>query len=286
MSPNRIGLNSFAAFLSEVSEHPKADLGEIELSSITTAIIYAKENGFDYVEASLDYPLLGDANLRGRLRDFIRDEGLQVNIHAPFVDLTISSHDPNIRDASLKSVSAGIAFAKEVNAGAVTFHPGARNEPITHIGDYYFGSLVSALQQMMKMHPSSSPRLCLENMPLQCKIFGTTDEIKRVLAKPGLERLWLTYDSSHFFTWNQDPDAFWAEFHNRIGNIHLVDNRFFDNDPHIPLGQGKIDFKQIAHLIIRYQYPFDILIELHSLYHCKRGRAYFQKLLGELGATN
>ncbi len=279
MSSNRIGLNSFAAFLSEVSEHPKAHLGEIELASVTRAIIYAKENGFDYVEAALDYPLLGDANLSGRLRDFIRDESMPVNIHAPFVDLTISSNDPNIREASIKSISAGIAFAKEVNAGAVTFHPGARNEPIAHVGDYYFDSLVSALQQMMQVHTNPSPRLCLENMPLECRLFGTTDEIKRVMAQPGLERLWLTYDSSHFFTCSQDLDAFWAEFHARIGNVHLVDNRFFNKDPHIPLGQGMIDFKHIAGLITKYQYPFDILIELHSLYQCKRGRAYFQNLL-------
>lgn len=282
MSTNRIGLNSFSAFLVEVSEHPKLPLGEIELSSITRAIIYAKENEFDYVEAALDYPLLGDANLRGQLRDFIRDEGVPVNIHAPFLDLSISSHDPNIREASIKSVSAGITFANDIHAGAVTFHPGARNEPITHVGDFYFDCLVNTLQEMMRMHAGSTPRMCLENMPLDCKLFGTVEEIKRVLAQPRLEHLWLTYDSSHLFTCSQDPEVFWAAFHDRVGNVHLVDNRFSHNDPHIPLGQGKIDFKQIARLIIQYQYPYDILIELHSLYQCKRGRAYFQNLLDEI----
>jgi sugar phosphate isomerase/epimerase len=286
MARNRFGVNSFAAFLVEISRHPHANLGEIEFSSITEAIRFAKQNDFDYVEAALDFPLLGDADLRERLSDFIRDEGLPVNVHAPFVDLTLSSHDLNVREASIKSVSLAIAFGKEIKAGAVTFHPGARHEPISHVGDYYFDVLISALQKIMGMHPSPSPRLCLENMPADHRLFGTIEEIKRVLAQPGLDALWLTYDSSHLFTTEQDPDAFWAELHARIGNIHLVDNRYYDNDPHLPLGQGKVDFKSIARLITRYQYPHDILIELHSLYHGKRGRAYFQNLLNDITAGN
>ncbi len=270
----------------EISRHPHANLGEIEFSSITQAILFAKQNDFDYVEAALDFPLLGDADLSERLRDLIQDEGLPVNIHAPFVDLTISSHDLNIREASIKSVSAAIAFAKEVKAGAVTFHPGARHEPICYVGDYYFDILVGALQRIIKMHPSPSPRLCLENMPADHWLFGTIEEIKRVLTLPGLEALWLTYDSSHLFTTEQDPDAFWTELHARIGNVHLVDNRYSDNDPHLPLGQGKVDFNRIAQLITRFQYPYDILIELHSLHQCKRGRAYFHNLLDNIPTGN
>ncbi|OLS12277.1 MAG: AP endonuclease, family 2 [Promethearchaeota archaeon CR_4] len=279
MPINRIGLNSFAAFLLEVTEQPNIDLGEIIFSSIKRAILYAKQYDFDYVEVALDHPLLGNAELKVKLRDFIRDEGLAVNVHAPFVDLTICSHDPNIRAASLRSVFLAIDFAKEVRAGAVTFHPGQRIEPIAHVGDFYFTFLVNSLAEIMRSHPNSSVRLCLENMPTDRKIFGTIDEIKRIMGLPGLSNLWLTYDSSHMYTTKQDPNAFWAELHTRIGNVHLVDNRFFDRDPHIPLGQGKVDFKNLARLITQYRYPHDILVELHSLYQCKRGRSYFQNLL-------
>jgi len=287
MPINRIGLNSFAATLSEARKRPNADLGEINFSSITSAIVYAKQNDFDYVEAALDYPLLGDAELSARLRDFIRDEGLPVNVHAPFVDLNMSSHNANIRAVSIKAVLAGIEFAKEIKAGAVTFHPGFRNESFSHIGDFYFESLVKSLQEIMRAYHGSSPRLCLENMPTDCRIFGTIGEIKRILEQPKLSDLWLTYDTSHLFTMKQYPNDFWAEFHTRIGNLHLVDNRFFDQDPHLPLGQGRVDFKNLAQLITQYRYPYDILVELHSLDQCKRGRSYFQDLLvGEIAKEN
>ena len=279
MPTNRIGLNSFAAFLDQVSLHPGVSVGEIQLGSMSEALHYAAKHDFDFVEILLDYPLLGDADLEGLLQDVITDVGLPVNVHAPFIDLSISSHNTLVREASVRSTINAIAAAQSLKAACLTFHPGTRVFPFNLVRGHYSSAMQDSLRQILAAYPNPGLRVCVENMPTTERFFGRIADIQRILERPSFDAFYLTYDTSHLYTWGEDAAEFWVAFHDRIGNVHLVDNRYTDQDPHIALGKGHIDFHQVAGLLLQYAYPYDIVIELQTLHHCSRGRAFFLRLL-------
>jgi len=81
-----------------------------------------KVAGFDYVELSLDYPLLYEKEkLIGAVKA-LKDVGLGLTFHAPWRGVELATPWEEIREASVRLVKKAIDLAAELGADYVVYH--------------------------------------------------------------------------------------------------------------------------------------------------------------------
>jgi sugar phosphate isomerase/epimerase len=93
------------------------------------------------------------------------------------------------------------------------------------------------------------------------------------------KKLFLTYDTSHFYTNRGNVRLLWEKFHNKIKNVHLVENFTRVSDTHPPLGTGKVKFKDILEIMRGYNYKGPIIIELSSANDLEKSIDFINKIL-------
>jgi len=123
-------------------------------------------------------------------------------------------------------------------------------------------SVNNLLNTVTQLYPNV--KVCIENMPKSLNILLKTEDFKIFFSNFNRDELFITYDTAHYWTNVGDPTLFWKTFHNKIKNVHLVDNNTKDRDPHIGLGKGKINFDLIFSLIKSYEYNGALIVELNS----------------------
>jgi sugar phosphate isomerase/epimerase len=150
---------------------------------------------------------------------------------------------------------------------------------IKTIQDYNKKQLKYTIDQLLNFTSKYDMIICLENMTKQTGIMLDEINIEEILSFINHNDLYLTYDTSHFYTANGNIKLLWKKFHDKIKNIHLVDNFTKESDTHPVLGVGKINFKSIFNIIISYNYEGPLIIELSSAKDLDRSLNFINKFL-------
>jgi len=82
----------------------------------------ARASGFDYVELSLDYPLVFQEDKLGEAVEELKRIGLGVSFHAPWRGIDLASPWEGIRAASVELVKRSIDLASKYGAEYVVYH--------------------------------------------------------------------------------------------------------------------------------------------------------------------
>jgi sugar phosphate isomerase/epimerase len=105
------------------------------------------------------------------------------------------------------------------------------------------------------------------------------NDIKTTLAKINRNDLYITYDTSHFYTCDGNVENLWEYFDKLIKNVHLVDNFSKDSDTHPPLGTGKVNFHEIFDVMDNHNYQGPIIIELSTTKDLTQSINFINKFL-------
>lgn len=105
------------------------------------------------------------------------------------------------------------------------------------------------------------------------------NDIKNTLSKINRTDLYITYDTSHFYTCDGDINILWDYFDKIIKNVHLVDNFSKDSDTHPPLGTGKVNFHEIFQVMNNHNYQGPIIIELSTAKDLDQSINFINKFL-------
>ena len=89
-------------------------------------------------------------------------------------------------------------------------------------------------------------------------------EIDDFFVKMNRNDIFLTWDTSHYWTCNGNVEELWSKYNSRIKNIHIVDNFDKSSDVHPALGTGKINFSEIFTVTKEYNYSGSMIIEIGS----------------------
>ena len=200
-------------------------------------------------------------------------------MHGPYVDLSLCSYNNNISGASIESCIEAAEICYQIAAKIMTIHPGYANPIISSIREFNKKQLTRAIHELLELINNQKLKICLENMPNDAYIMTNNQNIEETIETINHDDLYITYDTSHFYTCDGDVKKLWAKFHNIIKNVHIVENFTKISDTHPPLGTGKIDFKEIFDVIKSYDYRGPLIIELSSAKSLNQSINFINKFL-------
>ncbi len=276
-----LGISSLGFIVEYGSTRKHADLFDLVMDASYSCLKYAENNGLKVCELVLDPPDLFQGENKERFVEMVNNFSIKKQVHAPFVDVCLCSHNSAISTASVETYKETLKFCKELGVNIVTIHPGLANYLIESIKLLNQTRLVEAINSLLNSVEKLGLTVCLENMPKKTNIMLFAEEIETLFRKINKvkDRLYFTYDTSHYWTVSEDVPLLLSKMKKLIKNVHIVDNFTKDNDTHPCLGSGKIAFKSIFDQLKNLDYRGSLIIELSTVKELNKSVEFIRKLL-------
>lgn len=179
-------------------------------------------------------------------------------MHGAFLDVTIFSSDPQIRQISQLRMEQSMEIAKKMGVKGVVFHTNV-NPFLTEDGyvKQAVDMTVAYFEELLQKYPETD--IYLENM------FDHTPDVLQAISKRlcHYEHYGVCFDYAHASI-SPTPISDWIMgLYPYIKHLHINDNDGI-HDLHLPLGEGKIDWLQFRDYYKRYFTQCTVLIETLS----------------------
>lgn len=228
---------------------------------------FAHENGFPWMELSCNNPnnFLNKWNPERidaikRLRD---KYGLRYGLHsASFVNA--AEIEPTVRVAVKQHLLDYVQLAHDLEAEYLVLHFGYH---FSLFMDEVFRCLIDTYRPVVELAEKYALPIGIENMNLMhedCEVayLGVTpEELSRVLDAIPSPYFGLTLDIAHASLLPGGVKPFIDKFPERIISAHVSDNDLV-LDRHLPVGEGKIDFKAVFQQLLDIDFTGTLNIEL------------------------
>jgi sugar phosphate isomerase/epimerase len=208
--------------------------------SVPKEIHRIHEDGFDFIDLTLEPPAAWtpDGKEVGRL---LGDLGLSVVGHTAYY-LPIASPFPELRATARDLFVRAVETFADAGVELVNVHPDSRVPLIAR--EQVRARNAEAIATLVEDAGRRGVRLMVENLD---RMFADVDDLKPILdAAPdagfhldvGHANLRLGVGGT-----NRTP-ALLQAFGDRLAHVHVSDNRGGDDDLHLPLGAGAIDWRR------------------------------------------
>lgn len=206
----------------------------------------ALKDDFNALEILCEGPMWPRAGLWQRIQG-MGNNGLDVYMHSPTIDLNPASVNKGIREETLRQLKETVDMAATINASYVTTHPGIVHRPERRILDMCREFAIEVLAEASDYAKASGVTLSIENMPhRKTYLCGTSEELDIFRQRCGSN---VTIDVGHAIL-SPEPGSF-LKLKN-ISYLHVNDNKG-DKDSHLCPGDGILDLsmlKQCDRMII------------------------------------
>ena len=168
----------------------------------------------------------------------LRECGLKITLHGPFMDLAPGSPDPAVRAVTRRRFEQFLDMAALFKPQHLVCHAGYDRKRYLYMKDLWIQNSLDIWRWLAARIGMMGGRLVLENVYEQ-----GPDEMKAVLEPLAALGVGFCLDTGHQAAFGSSPLGEWvsgmAPF---IAELHVHDNTGAWDD-HLPLGQGNIDFK-------------------------------------------
>jgi sugar phosphate isomerase/epimerase len=155
--------------------------------------------------------------------------------------------------------------------------------------DHVFDCLIKTYTPVVELAEKYKLPIGIENMnkiheAAEIAYLGVTiEEMKRVFDAIPSNYFGLTLDIAHASLLPGGPESFIDAFPDRIISTHVSDNNL-DLDYHLPVGNGKIDFKRVFENLMKVGFKGTLNIELpRSNEDRALSKRRLEPILAELG---
>ncbi len=228
---------------------------------------FAHEHGFPWMELSCNNPNNFLDKWHAERIDGIKrlkeQYGLRYGLHsASFVNA--AEIEPTVRVAVRQHLLDYVQLAHDLEAEYVVLHFGYH---FSLFMDEVFRCLVETYKPVVDLAEKFALPIGIENMNIMhedCEVayLGVTPkELSRVLDAIPSNYFGLTLDIAHANLLPGGVDPFIDKFSERIISTHVSDNDLV-LDRHLPVGEGKIDFKAVFTRLIDIDFQGTLNIEL------------------------
>ncbi len=220
---------------------------------------WAAANGFDALDLTIEGPAaLLDSFDPAELRAILDAASMRVVGHTAWY-LPFASPVERVRRAAVEEVAASLPVFAAIGARLVNVHI-TRGAPLYGNDDELKrnGASFAELAQLAEPY---GIRIVVEHPPL--RRFGLT-EICAILDAD--LRLGLHLDVGHAFVAGIDLEQLLDRLGSRLWHVHFSDNRGQEDD-HMPIGAGKIDWWATIRLLKQFGYDDVITLEVFDQDH-------------------
>ncbi|MFX1238405.1 MAG: sugar phosphate isomerase/epimerase family protein [Promethearchaeota archaeon] len=274
-----LGISSLGHIIEYGLSNNYENLVDLILKASEDCLIFAENNNIEIVELVLEPPDVIREEYKHKFTDLVNSFSLKKQIHGPFIDVNLCTHNDIISNASVESYLRTVPICTDIGVNLLTIHPGLANFLINSIRDYNKVQLAQSIHKLLNSIDNSDFTICLENMPKNCHIMLDENDIKNTFSKINHNDLYITYDTSHFFTCDGNVALLWDFFDKIIKNVHLVDNFTKASDTHPPLGTGKVNFHKIFEVMKNHDYHGPVIIELSTAKDLTQSISFINKFL-------
>lgn len=256
----------------------------LSLNWVYESLQIAEKESFDFIEIIFESPMNNDERMTEAFIKICNSFKIMKTVHAPFLQNNIIIFDTYMRKGSVQELLDSFPVCKKIGAKKITIHPGNPTLKMPYLTNFYRKNLLENAKLIGEKYFNSFRDdfiLCMENMPQTTGIFINNEEIVKLFETPSFEHFKLTLDSSHGWTNGGDDNLNQLAqlMSKKIAHVHLVDNLTFDNDPHIPIGTGKIDFPRLLRTLQSIGYNDTLVIEMPGIKNTINSRTIIKKIL-------
>jgi len=237
--------------------------------------------GFDFLDLALEPPQAYAGTLDIELvRKALDRHGMGVIGHTAWY-MPIASVFPDIRETALREMETSIRAFRELGVEKVSAHPHT-NVPL--VGDDYIRDQnIAAFSRLVEFTERLGMKLMLENPP---RHYSRVAELKPTLdAVPGLG-FHLDIGHANLRTPYNRAEELVASFSDRLEHVHVSDNKGGDDDLHLPLGVGNINWHWAVAVLKNAGYDGTVTVEVFSEddQYLMMSKRIFEKLWQEVQA--
>ncbi len=194
-------------------------------------------------------------------------------MHGAFLDVTIHSDDPLIRDASMLRIRQSMEIAKRMGLKGVVFHTGRlAGFRAAHYLNNWRDRNAAFFTEIAQQYPAQ--QIYMENM------FDEAPDILAGLAEKmrDVKNFGVCLDYAHAMLFGRSGREWIETLAPYIRHIHINDNDL-QNDLHLAVGAGTLDWQEFDCLIRQNRVEAPVLIEVNG-YEAQRESLQYMKRHG------
>lgn len=207
-----------------------------------TAFRFAAGHGFDAVELDMEHAFHPGRVDPERVRALADEHDLVLVVHLPYRVDPGSPHD-HAREGACRTLEAALDVAAEFEAEKAVMHAATTAHGDVWDPEAIRAGILASVRRVAAHGRSVGVEVCAENLkgpyfdvhdfPL---LFDETDAA-------------MCLDTGHAHVSGMDAaeqGRFLREHGGRVSHVHLNDTRRADDDEHLPVGLGRLDFGALA----------------------------------------
>lgn len=206
---------------------------------------FAADRGFDFVECNTEHEFERGRTDHAAVAARLDDHGLGAVAHLPY-RLDPGSPHEHVREGACRELEAAIEAAAELGAEKAVVHAESRVHADAWDGDAVRSGLYDTVRRLDEYGRERDVEVCVENLKTPFFDAGDfPDLIQRTDAA-------ICLDTGHAYATGQDAERqarLLREHGDRVSHLHLNDTRLADDDEHLPVGMGRVDFAALADAI-------------------------------------
>ena len=234
--------------------------------SLKSSLEFIENIGIEYAELLHQYP-------NEKIDLYVLNSfDLKYTIHAPFIDVNIASLSTKSRNISIEQIKDSIDLANEIAASVVVVHPGLLPFILKEMPEKIYPIANKSIKELGEYSQDLGVNTTIENMPnFESMIYQDMTKLNEILVEFDMG---MTLDIGHAHH-SKIPEN--EMYFDSIKHIHIHDN-MGDDDTHLPLGEGNIQFKHIINTFQEKNYDGIYMIEVNNKDSIKKSLEYLKKI--------
>jgi len=208
------------------------------------------------------------------LKEAAEAQKLDFVVHAPWAGINIATPSPDLRRAVIKRLTKSLVLAGQLGCRLWLFHPGSRTglSPIYPGKDWQQN--LESVRTLLRVARREGVKIAIENTPEPFpSLMKNVNDFRRFYDELD-DDIGMVLDVAHANLNNQIQD-FIKQFSKKLVHIHVSDNDG-ENDLHLGIGYGNIDWENVAKMVKETEYGNLIIVE--STEHVEESLQFLSKL--------
>ncbi|MFZ0449375.1 MAG: sugar phosphate isomerase/epimerase family protein [Desulfatiglandaceae bacterium] len=176
----------------------------------------------------------------------LRERGLVVTLHAPFMDLSSGSPDPDVWKLTRRRYEQLAELVPLFRPKTVVCHAGFEARRYGFLGEAWYENSLKMWSWLASRLDDEGSMLMLENV-----FEEYPEDLNPLFDKLDRKKVGFCLDVGHCSAFSAAPVESWIHcLGPYIGQLHLHDN-LGQKDDHLCLGRGSIDFGRVFSLLVK-----------------------------------